>query len=449
MKKIICPHCGEENNKDNKNCFECENLLLLNNRYKLLSVLGENIGITYLGFDILTNSKVVIKELSIKAIDRWKTEELFKREGDVLSRLKHKNIPEFIEQFTIEIDKNITYYLVIEHIEGKRLDEELSNKRYSEDEIFEIIREITLILEYLQSFDPSIIHRDIKLSNLIRRDSTKEITLIDFGGVKDVIKPNKGSTVAGTFGYAAPEQLLGNVAIQSDYYSLGMVALVLLTRRDAEDLISNLDLSSQDYNNLSNKMIYIIDKLISNKIKDRFQNTQEILDHLNKNKKEFKNRIKSGKKTKKYSGKNVDKFLQDYDQLDEIWKEIEKRNKKKSYIITFIIITSLIASMFFLEYFNPIFLMAIAGFFLFQNKKSASKKFLEKAFNKTTIEAEIIYVFYEYINKKHISESSPENTFFKSFSRKPLNKTKIMLYRKSIEKHRGKYRKFLGIFISL
>jgi len=81
---VICPDCGEDNEIKNENCYECSNSLLLNNKYHLLEVLGENIGITYVaiavGEDLCISPKqVVIKELPIKKVDRWKTEELFKR----------------------------------------------------------------------------------------------------------------------------------------------------------------------------------------------------------------------------------------------------------------------------------------------------------------------------------------------------------------------------------
>ena len=110
---VICPRCGE-NNKEHDYCFECENSLLLNDRYYLLNLLGENIGITYLAIENKNEKLVVIKELSVKSIEKWKTEELFKREGDVLKRLDHKSIPDFIEQFIIEG----TYYLVMEYVKG-------------------------------------------------------------------------------------------------------------------------------------------------------------------------------------------------------------------------------------------------------------------------------------------------------------------------------------------
>jgi hypothetical protein len=59
---------------------------------------------------------------------------------------------------------------------------------------------------------------------------------VDFGSVRDSLKPEGGSTVVGTFGYMAPEQFQGRALPQSDVYSLGATALAMLTGRDPEDL---------------------------------------------------------------------------------------------------------------------------------------------------------------------------------------------------------------------
>ncbi len=81
---VICPDCGEDNDIKNKTCHECNSDLLLNNKYHLVKVLGENIGITYTGIAVgkdlcISPKQVVIKELLIKKVDKWKTEELFQR----------------------------------------------------------------------------------------------------------------------------------------------------------------------------------------------------------------------------------------------------------------------------------------------------------------------------------------------------------------------------------
>ncbi|HGG56522.1 MAG TPA: hypothetical protein ENK31_01865, partial [Nannocystis exedens] len=62
------------------------------------------------------------------------------------------------------------------------------------------------------------------------------ICLIDFGGVRLALRPEGGSTMIGTFGYMAPEQLHGEASPATDLYALGMTLLSLATGLPAEQL---------------------------------------------------------------------------------------------------------------------------------------------------------------------------------------------------------------------
>ena len=71
-----------------------------------------------------------------------------------------------------------------------------------------MLGDIAEALRYLHGRAPAVVHRDIKPGNIIRR-SDGSYTLVDFGAVRDRLKPEGGSTVVGTFGYMAPEQFPG------------------------------------------------------------------------------------------------------------------------------------------------------------------------------------------------------------------------------------------------
>jgi serine/threonine protein kinase len=87
------------------------------------------------------------------------------------------------------------------------------------------------VLEYLHERRPPVFHRDIKPSNIVLRPSGA--ALVDFGGVgQGGPAVQGGSTVSGTFGYMAPEQLLGQVSPASDLYFLGATLLHVLTGRE-------------------------------------------------------------------------------------------------------------------------------------------------------------------------------------------------------------------------
>src|SRR4030095_7421768 len=60
--------------------------------------------------------------------------------------------------------------------------------------------------------------------------------LVDFGSVREHLEPKGGSTVVGTFGYMAPEQLQGRALRATDVYAVGVTALRMLTGIEPEDL---------------------------------------------------------------------------------------------------------------------------------------------------------------------------------------------------------------------
>ncbi len=271
---ILCPECGSTNNSQNSLCKECGNELILNNKYFLLKILGENIGTTYLATDN-NNKHVIIKELSLRRVDKWKTHELFKREGEILSQLNHKSIPEFIEEFETGIGRSARSYLVIENIDGINLREEFNKKRYTEKEVIEIAIETAKILDYLHNLMPPVIHRDIKLSNLMRK-SDGTLALIDFGSVKDAMR-DKNATISGTMGFMAPEQLTGSPVIASDFYSLGAVLLVLLSRKEIDEMTENgIDLKWEDSVHVSNKMQYLLKRLLEKNHENRLNTLKEM-----------------------------------------------------------------------------------------------------------------------------------------------------------------------------
>jgi hypothetical protein len=105
----------------------------------------------------------------------------------------------------------------------------------SNDDLARFLSDAELALGYLHSRVPPIIHRDIKPGNVIRR-ADGSFAFVDFGSVRDQLKPEGGSTVVGTFGYMAPEQFQGRALPGTDVYAVAATALALATGREPEDL---------------------------------------------------------------------------------------------------------------------------------------------------------------------------------------------------------------------
>jgi hypothetical protein len=202
-------------------------------RYAVAGLLGSGSqGETLEAVDKREGRPVAIKRFTIRGAKSWKDVELAEREATVLASLSHPNLPRYVEHF----EENGALYLVMEKIEG----ETLASRRkrgapLSQEQVLHFLRETGTCLKYLHGHAPPIVHRDIKPGNVILRPDGS-YCLVDFGSVRDRLKPEGGSTVVGTFGFMAPEQFQGRAAPGSDVYAAGATALSLLTGSEPEDL---------------------------------------------------------------------------------------------------------------------------------------------------------------------------------------------------------------------
>lgn len=197
-------------------------------------LIGERLGggaqaFTCGAVDRRNGRQVVVKELALSRLDEWKPYDLFAREARVLASLNHPRIPEFIEYFKQEEDDDLFLYLVTARAPGKSLAAWVqAGWRPTEGEVCSIARSVLGVLEYLHGLPQPVVHRDLKPSNLIREDNGR-IYIVDFGAVQDVVRPQGGSTVVGTFGYMAPEQFAGRAVPASDLYGLSATLVHLLS----------------------------------------------------------------------------------------------------------------------------------------------------------------------------------------------------------------------------
>jgi serine/threonine protein kinase len=174
--------------------------------------------------------EVVVKRLTPRGT--WKSFELFEREAKVLSQLRHAGVPRYYA--TIEEPPG-TFNLVMQRVPGENLRELAKTKRMSETELRDVLVRCLEILDYLHTRTPPVIHRDIKPSNIVRSPGGT-CSLVDFGGVLDAARDRGGSTIVGTFGYMAPEQLHGQVTAATDLYALGATIVALAGGIEPEDV---------------------------------------------------------------------------------------------------------------------------------------------------------------------------------------------------------------------
>ncbi len=202
-------------------------------RYVVLASLGAGSqGETLEAVDKREGRAVAIKRFTVRRAKSWKDVELAEREASVLASLNHPSLPRYIEHF----EENGVLYLVMEKVEGESLAARQRKKQpLSHGQVLRFLNDAAESLRYLHGHAPPIVHRDIKPGNVILRPDGS-YCLVDFGSVRDRLKPEGGSTVVGTFGFMAPEQFQGRAAPVSDVYAVGATALSLITGREPEDL---------------------------------------------------------------------------------------------------------------------------------------------------------------------------------------------------------------------
>jgi hypothetical protein len=257
---------------------------IISDRYTFTSILGRGgMATTYAATDAESNQSVAIKVLSLRQASQWKVIELFEREAKVLANLTHPQIPKYLDYFYVDLESDRRFYLVQELIEGKSLAAIVQNgERMTEVEVIEIAKQILNILCYLHELTPSVVHRDIKPQNLIRR-SDGAIALVDFGAVQDIYQNtiSGGSTFVGTYGYMAPEQFRGQSSCASDLYSLGATLLFLLTQRSPSELPqTRMKIDVRDCINVSPDFINWLEQAIEPAIEDRFSSARIALEVL-------------------------------------------------------------------------------------------------------------------------------------------------------------------------
>ncbi len=206
---------------------------LLNNRYRILSTLGQGgMGAVYHAIDENLGIAVAVKE-NLFLTDEYARQ--FQREASILASLRHPNLPRVGDYFTLEDQGQ---YLIMDFVEGEDLRARLERlKQLPEKEVIIIGVLMCDALGYLHTRKPPVVHRDIKPGN-IKITPEGEVILVDFGLAK-VMSVDQATTTgarAMTPGYSPPEQYgTARTDPRTDIYSLGATLYAALTGLIPED----------------------------------------------------------------------------------------------------------------------------------------------------------------------------------------------------------------------
>ena len=216
----------------------------LQGKYTLERMIGEGAqGKIYKGTCQADGKPVAIKQLCITTAENWKQYELFEREAKVLSSINVPGTAKFYEAIQNLETANPFSIIIQEYINGQSLQSYLNNgNRFMFEHVCRILIKILDVIKTLHQHKPPIIHRDIKPSNIILKYSDEpnqpipDVYIVDFGAVANPQVQDGGSTVTGTYGYMAPEQLIGKPTAASDIYSFAVMAVYLLSGTPPENI---------------------------------------------------------------------------------------------------------------------------------------------------------------------------------------------------------------------
>jgi serine/threonine-protein kinase len=160
-----------------------------------------------------------IFKLEPSAADR----ERFRREAKTLARLSHPNIPAIYDVIFDETLKD--FRIIFEWIDGPTLAQHLKDRGVlGLDQASRVFGNICSALEHAHS--KSIIHRDVKPSNIVMISNADACVLVDFGVSfnSDELTRLTSSHGIGTPGYMSPEQEKGgDLTPASDVYGLSIL----------------------------------------------------------------------------------------------------------------------------------------------------------------------------------------------------------------------------------
>ncbi|MBE9200728.1 MULTISPECIES: bifunctional serine/threonine-protein kinase/formylglycine-generating enzyme family protein [unclassified Nodularia (in: cyanobacteria)] len=301
----ICqnPNCSNPFNPEgNRFCMSCGQSnfgKFMRNRYRVLRLLGEGgFSRTYATEDAdRLNAPCVIKQFFPQVqgtIQRNKAAEFFKEEAFRLYELgeNHTQIPRLLAYF----EQGSSLYLVQEFIEGQTLLQEVQQKPFTEEQIYQLLTDLLPVLQFVHA--ANVIHRDIKPENIIRRDSDGKPVLIDFGGAKQVTQTTlaRQATVIYTIGYAPSEQMAGFPCHGSDLYALGVTCVRLLTQcLPCQNTYGEINDPLYDAMNgnwlwqeelqkkgmtIGDELSQILNKLLKHLASERYQTATEVINDL-------------------------------------------------------------------------------------------------------------------------------------------------------------------------
>ena len=259
--------------------------------YKKIKDLGSgSYGSVYKAKNLIFENVVAIKVIE-KVQENMIDDLEIKNEINILKSLSHPNIVKIYEFF----DTAIYYYIITEYCKKGELFSYITNV-YSESQLSVLFYQVFSGLCYLH--EKKILHRDLKLENLMISEIEKDITtgeeyfwvkIIDFGTAKIFHKNKTEKAVIGSSYYIAPEVLNQKYNEKCDTWSVGVILYMTLAGvapfdgKNDDDIIRHIRIgkynkNDERYAKHSDEVKDLVDQLLVKDIKKRLS-AKEALKH--------------------------------------------------------------------------------------------------------------------------------------------------------------------------
>lgn len=205
--------------------------------YKILSLIGEGgMGVVYKAEHVVMQRIVALKMMRSGVVGR-EVIMRFQQEAKAVSALEHPNI---VTIYGCEVSEEGNPFLVMEHVDGKTLEDEEVRANLSLEEAVDVFIQLCDALGH--AHQKGVIHRDLKPANIIFSHCADgilpmNVKILDFGIAK--LLPSSGKEMfdltrtgqpVGSPSYMSPEQCRAEeLDARSDIYSLGCVMYKLIS----------------------------------------------------------------------------------------------------------------------------------------------------------------------------------------------------------------------------
>ncbi|MBY0548195.1 MAG: serine/threonine protein kinase [Candidatus Obscuribacterales bacterium] len=270
---------------------------VIESRFVIIDLIGEGgMASVYSATQEGLDRQIAIKTLHLTHLCSDEEKRRFLREGLILSKLSHPNIPIFYHVGLI--DQSMPF-MAIELLRGRSLRAKLNEAgKLGWKETVQLAIQILSALECAHT--SGIVHRDIKPDNVFLAEPGETVKVIDFGlstfsDVRTSQRITQTGLLLGSVYYMSPEQCRGEqVTYAADLYALGCLMFECLAGEPLFDCDNPIGLLHKHANERPRKLASldvvvpdtvqsIIDKALAKSVSDRFPSAEAMATALKEN----------------------------------------------------------------------------------------------------------------------------------------------------------------------